>query len=438
MPDLDNHMDDLFRKAADNYRPAAGESDWEKITPLINKGEAKLFSQHKNSKKIKRSMVLLLLLFLTATGVLTSNLLTTKINKPISKGSSIQDVKKTFTTIDNIQSEKQGNNNTISASSSFITKNKIAFQISAAVVADEKIIKKNNTVISSAFRQSVKISGGLANEQEVTNMGSTETNIPASEKQQTPASPPVNLNDAGVTKVVTAVAVDNNTAVLSKPISGSDSNTIEKNTTLQKVKKQTKQNGFYLGFTAGPEYSGVRKLELHPGYEAGIIAGYQLNPKLAFETGILFSKKNYACDGKYFNIDKLPQPMPAGMEVLSLSGNCSVFEVPLKLNYTIVNNSNTNFYLSAGFSSYLLSNENNRYKTLMNGIIKDMTGSYKNTSFYPAATADISIGFEKKLNKGNKLRLEPYLQLPLKGIGVGAMKITSAGVHASFILFSNK
>jgi Outer membrane protein beta-barrel domain len=436
MPDLDNHMDDLFRKAADNYRPAAGESDWEKITPLINKGESKLFSKNKNSKKIKRSTVLLLLFLLTATGVITSNLLTTKNNKPISKGSSIQDVKKIFTTIDNIQSEKQEkNNNIIAASSSFITKNKIAFQISGAVVADEKIIKKNNTVISTAFRQSVKISEGIADEQEVTNMGATETNIPASDKQQTPAPPAVNLNDAGITKVVTAVADDNNTAALSKTISGSDSNTIEKNTTLQKVKKQTKQNGFYLGFTAGPEYSGVRKLELHPGYEAGIIAGYQLNPKLALETGILFSKKNYACDGKYFHTDKLPQPMPAGMEVLSLSGNCTVFEIPVKLNYTIVNNSNANFYLSAGFSSYLLSNENNRYKTLMSGIIYDMTGSYKNTSFYPAATADISIGFEKKLNKGNKLRLEPYLQLPLKGIGVGAMKITSAGVHASFILF---
>jgi len=49
MPDLDNHMDDLFRKAADNYRPAAGKSDWDKISPLINTTEATVLPQNKKS-----------------------------------------------------------------------------------------------------------------------------------------------------------------------------------------------------------------------------------------------------------------------------------------------------------------------------------------------------------------------------------------------------
>ena len=88
--------------------------------------------------------------------------------------------------------------------------------------------------------------------------------------------------------------------------------------------------------------------------------------------------------------------------------------------------------------TYVVTNEYNKYKTLYDGQNKDVTGSYKKSASYFAATADISIGFEKKLNNGNKIRLEPYVHLPLKGIGVGDLKVISTGLYLGYLLFPKK
>lgn len=434
MPDLDNHMDDLFRKAADNYRPAAGKSDWDKITPLINTTEATVLPQNKKSYIVKKIAPLLLLLFLAATGYILNNFINTKNKNAFSAGNSIPAVKKTLAILNNIKPEKGTQGNTAFVSTNSINNNTTSLKVTDAGIAGEIVTKNNSTIIRTGAKQTMNISVVSVGDEEASGVNTKEKNIFKNNKDKTLTGQP---GDAQISMQDRSIVSENNLITESKKIV-SDTNTTTKNTPKKEVNHSSKQKRFYLGFTAGPEFSGVRRLEQQPGYEAGLITGYQLNQKLAVETGVLFSKKNYTCNGKYFNTDKLSASMPSGMQILSLSGNCSVFEVPLKLNYNILNNRTAIVFLSAGLSSYLLLSESNSYKTLLNGSINDMTGSYKNTIFYPAATADISIGFEKKLQKGNKLRLEPYLQLPLNGIGVGAMKVTSAGVHASFILFSNK
>ncbi len=67
MQDLENNMDELFRKAAGNYTPKKGESNWDKIVrELLNKSiipDAKI----KENNTIKYAgLTLLLLLFLFA------------------------------------------------------------------------------------------------------------------------------------------------------------------------------------------------------------------------------------------------------------------------------------------------------------------------------------------------------------------------------------
>ena len=430
MPDLDNHMDDLFRKAADNYRPAEGESDWDKIAPLLNKKGAALLPPNKNSNIIKNSATLLLLLLLVATGFMINNLIKAKNSPASSAGNTTAAIIKTLP-INNYIQPKSGlqDNSNVSVSSS-VTNNKNFLKETTAGVAGEMTAKKNNTIISKAAKQTVNISQVDIGEEEYTSVNSNEEHIPQGNLKPLTGQPA----DEQLSMQVTGI-VSGNELIANPTKIFSDTNTNTKTTSKKKVDQLSKQKVFYIGITAGPEFSGVRTLERNPGYTAGIIAGYQLNKKLAIQTGVLFSKIEYTCNGRYFNQEMLKASMPPGMQILSLTGNCGVFEIPLKLNYSIINNSKANVFLSSGFSTYLLLNESNRYKTLLNGDIDNMNGSYKNTTFYPAATADISIGFEKKLSNGNKLRLEPYLQLPLKGIGVGDMKVISTGLHVSYLLF---
>ena len=114
------------------------------------------------------------------------------------------------------------------------------------------------------------------------------------------------------------------------------------------------------------KYQELRK----PGFDIGIIAGYDLNNKMSVETGLLFAKKNYFSDGKYFSMNKVGATMPAGMNVLSLEGSTGMLEIPLKVKYNIATKYKSNIFSSAGITSYVLISEKNNYLTQLNRCCK--------------------------------------------------------------------
>jgi hypothetical protein len=164
------------------------------------------------------------------------------------------------------------------------------------------------------------------------------------------------------------------------------------------------------------------------GFDIGLLAGYRFSRKISLETGLLFATKYYYSDGKYF--DMKPDPsMPPNMTLMSLKGNSKIVEIPIKVRYDFINNGKSNVFSSAGINSYVLARENNNYHTMVNGNPQDMDKSYKDVTNYTAATFYFSAGYEHRILKRNKIRIEPYLQIPLKGIGVGKMPVTSTGLH---------
>ena len=192
-------------------------------------------------------------------------------------------------------------------------------------------------------------------------------------------------------------------------------------------KRLPKNRSLYAGLVFGPEANQVKGQKLNKcGFDAGLTVGYSFNERLSLETGVLFAKKHYFSEGTYFNMQ-----MP-GMKIVSLQGNSTVIEVPLKVKYNVVVKEEWNLFSSAGISSYLLSNERNNYLLLVNGTRQNMISNYENKSRYFAAAVDISLGFELKAGNKLRLRVQPYLQVPLKGIGVGSMPVQSMGLHAGF------
>ena len=51
MQDLDNNMDDLFRKAAENYRPSPGKSQWKEIVADMAKQPQEVVNKQGNKKR---------------------------------------------------------------------------------------------------------------------------------------------------------------------------------------------------------------------------------------------------------------------------------------------------------------------------------------------------------------------------------------------------
>jgi hypothetical protein len=189
--------------------------------------------------------------------------------------------------------------------------------------------------------------------------------------------------------------------------------------------------GFYYGLLAGPGFNSIKSQGLKkPGLNVGILGGYRFGKRVSLETGLLFAQKYYTTSGKYFSMKEIGPAMPSAMTVMEVDGSTGVIEIPVHFRYDVFKNLGRRFFSSTGFSSYIVTKESNQYHAAMNGAEEMVYGTYKNNRRYFAASADLSIGYEQNLGKKNKIRLQLYVKLPLKGIGVGDLQVMSRGLQA--------
>ncbi len=230
-----------------------------------------------------------------------------------------------------------------------------------------------------------------------------------------------------------AIATDITSAGTSFPLNKTNIKT--PGATEKKTDTTRKPSRFYWGIVFGPEINSIENQKLQkPGFDIGIIAGITiLKNRASIETGLLYTQKYYFTDGKYFNMDKAGSSMPQGMEIMSLEGSCRLIELPVKFKYKVLQKNRSGVFLSTGISSYLMTKEENDYLTMMNGTQQYMLGSYNANCRYIAVMANIGAEYNYKTGKHTSIRIEPYIQIPLKGIGIGSMPVMTTGLHVGFI-----
>ena len=158
-----------------------------------------------------------------------------------------------------------------------------------------------------------------------------------------------------------------------------------------------------------------------------LIIGYRFNKRLALETGLLWDKKYYYSTGQYFNKSKTT--IPANVNIIDVDGNCNMFEIPLALRYDFVSRDNHGYFVKAGLSSYLMKKENYSYLAETYGMQYQHDATYLNSTNNIFSILQLSGGYEHTLGGNTKIRIEPYLKIPIQGIGIGSMPISSAGFY---------
>ena len=121
--------------------------------------------------------------------------------------------------------------------------------------------------------------------------------------------------------------------------------------------------------------------------------------------------------------------MPDGMIVNNLESRSRILEIPLKIGYLLYRKRNTNIFVAAGIAAYIMTKEKNNYNITENGNPGKMVGLYEKSNFKMPAAFSVSAGWEHHLSGLLKIRIEPYLKLPMQGIGVGKLPVTSAGIQ---------
>jgi len=456
-------IEDMYRDFAEKYPLKAGESDWDEFSQKMSKASSPErrppagFSGYGGGVFKRRLSAIAALLLITLTILLvkvyqpgkTRHVKQTAGEKSATATAPVKPGNDTIT-------KKDVNNTTAQQS---VTSNNAVKQNAATLVntvtsnnaasASGKNIKNsavNKIAIASkpafsANNQSAKFkvlnSGGKT--------GSTQTEI---NRQTAPlASQPANS------------ITENNTAATSKTTPANDGSPVDNtkgdtkatgesnihlnNTTTSKtdavapakspITINTKfRKYFYVSLLFGPDLSTVKYQNIKgPGLSGGIMAGYQFTKKLSVETGFLLDRKLYYSDGKYFNKSSVNLSAP-GDNILSVDGDGTLFEIPVAVRYSFAGNKNHNLFVSAGMSSYFIQKE--RYDLSVqhtNGMRHHQHDDDDDfTNIFSVVQA--SVGYELKLNQRNFLRIEPYIKVPLSGIGKGSLPLTSNGVYINF------
>ena len=143
-------------------------------------------------------------------------------------------------------------------------------------------------------------------------------------------------------------------------------------------------------------------------------------------TGFYVAKKIYSVDEDEYHV---PQGSTWNNYLQSVDANCKVYEVPLVLSYNFGKTKNHSWFASAGLSSYFMKRESYvyYYKNPL-GVTYSNPWTVTNQNKHYFSVLDISGGYEYSINKRFSIIAEPYVKLPLSGIGLGKIKLNSAGV----------
>lgn len=186
-----------------------------------------------------------------------------------------------------------------------------------------------------------------------------------------------------------------------------------------------RKGSFSVTLFAGPDVSNVKFSSMGKfGLMAGVQANYYFAERWSISTGISFTKKYYKARPKDFT----PKGNMIYYDIEAIEGNCAMWDIPLNLRYDFTVKPNRRAFVSAGISSYLMTSENYDYYYLYNGYRSSKNWKTDSNSNYLFSVINLSAGKEWQIGKKLFFQAEPYLKVPVKGIGNGDIQLNSYGI----------
>ena len=257
--------------------------------------------------------------------------------------------------------------------------------------------------------------------------GDPKTGEPTLNPQQTPSN---NLP---------VLPADRHDTVTAKPIMGRDDTplaVVPKEDEAKKKKDQkrkTSVRGFVFSLSAGPDISaaGLDDVgKVQPVYGVGL--GYRLSEKFTLRTGMYVASKIYTASPS----DYKPEYTPPNFNYLQkVDADCRVYEIPVTLAYQWGKGKHQ-WFTAAGVSSYLMKRETYDY---LYKYPSGQTYSYRRTidneNRHFLSAISLSGGYTRKLNNTFSVSAEPYIKIPVSGVGWGNINLQSGGVLFSINAF---
>ena len=452
MEHLENDMDDLFQKAGELYPLKTTGSDWDAVAGKLqneSSGEVHDLTGSAAVPTRRKTWLFLLLLIPLGLGVYyfsgnqnpehQNSVLTkpldgsagqNKINRVIPDNqlvpagptdNSKRDNNKA-TASDNIQGEPGKKNNSANSSmnGNSSTKNRklIYVAVGGKRLTENNMLNSENQISSADDKSKSDLNsinaGQGSKDPKTVDANNTIDNSSYSGKSGPKTAVAVIPPAMAAQNEKTSVRNNTDKTESSKRASADSSQAKKKTNTALKQSK-----GFYVGLFAGPDVSTVKFQSVNNlGFSLGAIIGYRFSNRLSIETGLTWDKKYYYSNGEYYKGVTLPANT-------TLDGNCSMFEIPVDIRLDFATKKNHGFFAKTGLSSYLMTSENYTFN-YPNYSRPWKNDTLKNNIF---SILQVSGGYERVINDKTKIRVEPYVKIPLQGVGKGDMPIASFGIY---------
>lgn len=426
---VNDDMDELFKRAAENYPLDTRSADWNKVlAALQNETETKTTSGRKEGKK-GRFLWLLLLLplglicnrFYSPGSLNEKEISQTSIEKNLpsakttTKGNVITN-NKVRNTISGDPADAIDNNPEITSSNPKVVtsrKNTVKSGLSLVTRKDSYLSKANNSKTAGNYPAYNNAFSSKKRNQSITNVDF------------------INEEQSSYRNYVSQIAF------YKKPLGEfSTSVTRSLNPLLQPPKQDVKQKiqvtrrkKFYAGLVGGVDATTVKFQKIEDaGFNYGLLLGFQFNKKWSIEAGALLERKYYYSDGKYLNTSKMYLPPNTWIE--DASGGCKMIEIPIAAKYNFSARKNSSWFGTVGISSYIMQKENYTYNYYYGttGPVPHKK-EYRNASTNLFSALSVSGGYTHRLGNFGDVRIEPYVKLPISKMGVGELPFFSTGLQ---------
>lgn len=394
MTDAGNHMYELFRRAADHYPLKSGTADWDEVsrklaehTPLpVDDGPV----SRRGITYAKAVVVVLLLL-------------------PLATGISVQVQQSPVSNL-----AGSGTTETRQQTRSFPVQTVQSIATGIAYRAPQQMVQLSGPVtVSVQQQQDHGIDDSLMD-------GVSDAVAKVEHYSSTDATPVLPGAPA------TAIRVhDGKDAFPEKEGTNVESGVILAGNTMRR------NNKLYLGVSTGPDYAVIKGQQLsYPGLNIGVLAGYYINERFSAEIGIVLTHKNYFTEGKYLAPNSIRRD---DAEIINVNAYNSITEIPVALRYDISTKPKGKWFAGMGGVSYIIHKERYTYWYDKNGQEKKGTRYNNKSSNNWMSNIQLSMGYERTIRPGLQVRVEPYYRIPVQGIGISDLPVTSFGLKIALL-----
>ena len=441
-------LDKKIRDAADNHHPAYNEKAWSKMEDLLNT------HLPVKEKERRRGFILLILtlvllgggtwLYLdrpwypspgvannSSKGVAkkTGNAATPGIGKQEQPGITGEASEPVKVPEGNVPTETTSNSNSIlSNKTTYLHNNRLtntdAFDVTVSAPSKAKRTKKQAVDLrADSEKQLVDDMNVTAGVFEPPTAKKTETDQVVN--QQVNELKNSNPDKLTTTEISSPPSQSTNAEKQDNPIESipEEINRDKSNAAVKKVK----ENGFAISFSAGPDISAVGADDwgrVQPVYGVGI--AYTFAGGFTVRTGFYTASKIYTSKPDEY---KNSYSFPNYNYLEKIDADCRVYEIPVTLAYSFGASKKHNWFASTGLSSYIMKRESYDYVyKYPNGSSYTHESTYHNENTNLFSVLSLSGGYTRKLSNTFSLSAEPYMKLPLTGVGEGSVQLNSLGV----------